>query len=362
MRVAIFHELDFGGARRTVQELGKRLNKIIDVDLYYVDNQQEENVQKNYKNVFFYSFYPRIWKGNDWKSKLYKDSLELIRLYNLHRKIANDIQLKKYDYVFVHPSKYTQSPFLLRFISNAIYYCQEPLRIVYDPSVSSISDIKFPKNIYEYLNRKIRKWIDLINLKNTFLILANSNFSKELIIKSYNKKATVCYLGVDTDIFKPYNLSKAIDVLYIGNADENLDFLKEQLEICKSKIKLHVMLRKSGKPRIGDKELVKLYNQSKVLVALNHNEPFGLIPLEAMSCGTPVIAADEGGYRESVVNNKTGYLISKSDDSLCRKIKEIIDNDKLRNDMAKYARENVLNNWSWDRSIRCFLDIIKYEK
>ena len=146
MKIAIFHELDFGGARRTVDEFAKRLNKIFDVDLYYVDGKKEEVLKKIYKNIFYYPFYPKSWKCNNWKVKLYKDTVELVNLYNLHKKIASDIKSRDYDYIFVHPSKFTQAPFLLRFLKNCIYYCQEPLRIVYDPYFSNISNIKFPKN------------------------------------------------------------------------------------------------------------------------------------------------------------------------------------------------------------------------
>ena len=126
MKIAIFHELDFGGARRASDEFAKRLNAISDVDLYYVDDK-EGNSKNVAKKVFYYSFFPKLWKGNDWMTKLYKDTIELIKLYNLHKKIASDIKSRSYDYVFVHPSKFTQAPFLLSFLKNkCIYYCQKP--------------------------------------------------------------------------------------------------------------------------------------------------------------------------------------------------------------------------------------------
>lgn len=362
MKIAIFHELDFGGARRTVVELAKRLNKIFDIHLYYVDNKDDAEIKKIAKKTFYYPFYPKSWKNNNWRARLYKDTVELIKLNNLHKKIALDIKSGNYDYIFVHPSKYTQAPFLLKFLKNCIYYCQEPLRIAYDPFMSDISYIKFPKNIYEFLNRKIRKWIDSNNFKNASIVLSNSNFSKDLIEKSYGKKATVCYLGVDAEFFKPLNLDKAIDVLFIGNRDNGYDLLNKIPEFFGNKIKIKAIFRENGKSSITDKDLVEAYNKSKVLVALNRNEPFGLIPLEAMACGVPVIAVNEGGYKESVIDNKTGFLISRETNELHEKIKKIINNDKLRNNMAKAARENILKNWTWDKSVKRFLKIIKYEE
>lgn len=365
MKIAIFHELDFGGAKRTVDALGKRLNKIFDVDLYYVGEKKEKNDSKNYKNIFYYPFHSRLWKGNDWKGKLYKDTVELFSLYNLHKKIARDINSKGYNYVFVHPSKFTQAPFLLRFLKNkSVYFCQEPLRIAYDPYLSDISYIKFPKNIYEFVNRMVRKWIDGVNFKGANIVLANSKFSKEFIEESYGKQATLCYLGVDVVFFKPYNIKKTIDILFIGNENDGYSFLNSMSERFnnKNKFRIHAIFRGEGLPGMTDKELLNIYNKSKVLVALNHNEPFGLIPLEAMACGTPVIAVDEGGYNESVINNKTGFLISRNPNEFYDAISKIISNEKIREKMGRNARENVLRNWTWGKTIDRFLEIINYEK
>lgn len=360
MKTAIFHELDFGGARRTVDEFAKRLNKIFDVDLYYVDEREDKNVKKNSKRAYFYPFKPKIWKGKNWRARLYKDTLELYRLYKLHLKISKNIKSKKYDYIFVHPSKFTQAPFLLRFLKNkCIYYCQEPLRIIYDENLSDLSFLKFHKKFYEFLIRKIRKSIDLKNFNSAKIILVNSKFSKKLIEESYGKQAVVCYLGVDTNLFKPQNLNKIIDVLFIGNKDNGYDLLDKLSK--RNDIKVRAIFREGGKSSTTDKELAEIYNKSKILVALNRNEPFGLIPLEAMACGTPVIAVGEGGYNESIIDKKTGFLISRNPKELYDKINKIINNEKMRNEMGKNARENVLKNWTWDKSVERFLKIIKYE-
>lgn len=359
----MFHELDFGGAKRVVIEFAKRLKKDNIVDLYYVDEDKDIDIDNYFSNTYFYKFNSKIWKGNNWKVKLYKDTIELIKLCKLHRKISEDIKRKQYDYIFVHPSKYTQSPFLLRFLQNkSIYFCQEPLRMVYDLNLLGISHIKFPKNIYEFINRKIRKWIDAENFKSASTILANSNYSKEFIEKSYGKKAEVCYLGIDTNFFRPLNLNKSIDVLFIGNKDKTYDLLHDSLRLFEVKPNLHVIFRGNKNENISDKELVGIYNKSKILVALNHCEPFGLIPLEAMSCGTPVIAINEGGYKESVIDNKTGFLIPRETKELYDKINKIINNEKMRQEMGKNARKNVLQNWTWDKSVDRFLKIVQYAK
>ena len=165
-------------------------------------------------------------------------------------------------------------------------------------------------------------------------------------------------MGVNTDLFKPLNFGKSIDVFFIGDKGKTYDLLSRSLKLFKIKPKLYSMFREN-KMNISDEELVRIYNKSRILVALNYNEPFGLIPLEAMSCGIPVIGVNEGGYRESIINGKTGYLIERKPKMLGESLAKLLDNDKLRIDMGRDARKHVKKNWTWDKSIDRFLAIIK---
>jgi glycosyltransferase involved in cell wall biosynthesis len=57
-----------------------------------------------------------------------------------------------------------------------------------------------------------------------------------------------------------------------------------------------------------DRDLLRLYQRCHAVVFPPPNEDWGLVPLEAMACGKPVLATDRGGPRESVVNGETGFL------------------------------------------------------
>ena len=75
--------------------------------------------------------------------------------------------------------------------------------------------------------------------------------------------------------------------------------------------------------QVTDAELVNLYANAKAFLALSRDEDFGITPVEAMSQGTPVIAFNGGGYRETVVQNKTGLLFDDySVDGLISAIKQ----------------------------------------
>lgn len=361
MRIAFFHELPHGGARRVVSEFGKRLVKHHRVDLFYVDSKEDISVSF-FTHTYFFPFITEVWQGKAWRKRLYKDTIELFRLAQLHKTIAAQIDEAKYDFVFVHPSQFTQAPFLLRFVKTPkIYFCQEPLRIVYDTFLRKLPSVPLPKKLYEQGVRKLRKAIDRQNLDHAQLLLANSKFSKKWIKKAYGKSARVCYLGVDVDLFKPIVTEKIYDVLFLGQRlpIEGYDLLEDALLIFNGKPKVKIIERGVDGKGISDLELVEAYNKAKIVVCLSRNEPFGLTAIEAMSCGVPVIAVKEGGFQESVVDGKTGCLIQRNPRGLYNVLKKLLSDEKLREIMGSNARTHVVKNWTWEKSVERFLEIIR---
>ena len=91
-------------------------------------------------------------------------------------------------------------------------------------------------------------------------------------------------------------------------------------------------------------ELRRLYNAADVFVMPSHREPFGLVALEAMACGLPVVASNEGGLPE-FISSEVGRLVSPEDeDSFCGAILEEMTRHhtepERRNAIARYARSN----------------------
>ncbi|MBR9703810.1 glycosyltransferase family 4 protein, partial [Candidatus Pacearchaeota archaeon] len=86
---------------------------------------------------------------------------------------------------------------------------------------------------------------------------------------------------------------------------------------------------------IDNNKLIKLYSECKGFITTSKNEDFGMTPIEAMASGKPVIAPYEGGYIESIINNKTGILIDDiNHNNLIESIKII--NNELKKDPNKY--------------------------
>lgn len=356
MRIAFFHELEIGGARRAVNELSNELKKQHSVDLFFVDEEYLGQEDKFFNNTYYFKFKPKKWKGSNWRIKIYKDTFELFQLYKLHKLISVKINKGNYDFVIINPSKYTQSPFLLRFVkTKKIYYCQETLRIAYEPLLKINKNIGLIKYYYESINRLFRKYIDLSNVKKADLILTNSNNTKNNIKRNYNLSSKVSYLGVDVDFFKPGRAKKDIDILFIGSDEfmDGFDLVKEALKTVKHKVNLETTIGKKRKD-VSDQELRSLYRRAKIVICSSRDEPFGMIPLEAMAVGAVVIAVNEGGYRESIKDNTNGFLVDRSSAKLAQKIDWVLNNPKKTVDINKNARQIIASEWSWEKKAKEF--------
>ncbi len=360
MKIAFFHELPYGGARRAVLEFGKQLKNNNTIDLYYLDDKPEKYINEIFNITRFIHFTPKTWAGHNWKIKLYKDFIELFKIYIIHKKLAREIDKKGYDFVFVHGSKYTQAPFLLRFLkTKSVYYCQEPLRMVYEELFDITHTLSFERRTYERLTRKIRKIIDSQNVHNASILLANSQFTRKNIKKAYNLDAIVCYMGVDISRFHPEKCNKKYDILFIGSMEEidGYELLQKAITFMKKAPRVRYVLRE--KEWISDDAVMRrLYSSSRLLTCLGYKEPFGLLPIEAQACGIPVIAVNEGGYKDTVINNVTGLLIQRDPRVLSKTIDQILSDQKKINNLGDNAFKNVQKNWTWEKSSENLLKII----
>jgi glycosyltransferase involved in cell wall biosynthesis len=101
--------------------------------------------------------------------------------------------------------------------------------------------------------------------------------------------------------------------------------------------------------RLGDDILPAYYAAADVCVVPSHYEPFGLVAIEAMASGTPVVASDVGGLQFTVVPEETGLLAPAQDEAaFAAAIDRIISNPDWRNQLGKQARVRVEEKFSWD--------------
>ncbi len=90
---------------------------------------------------------------------------------------------------------------------------------------------------------------------------------------------------------------------------------------------------------LGEKELLELYGRCRGFIATARDEDFGMTPVEAMAAGKPVVAVREGGFLESVVQGKTGYLVGPNLKEIIRAVEEVSKNpEKFGEDCVKRAQ------------------------
>jgi D-inositol-3-phosphate glycosyltransferase len=99
----------------------------------------------------------------------------------------------------------------------------------------------------------------------------------------------------------------------------------------------------------GQDTLPYYYSAAEVVVMPSHYESFGMVALEAMACGTPVIASEVGGLAFLVQDGVTGYHVPDGDDdALCGKLTALLGDDSLRGTMGRNAAEYA-QNYAWDK-------------
>jgi glycosyltransferase involved in cell wall biosynthesis len=180
---------------------------------------------------------------------------------------------------------------------------------------------------------------------------------------------------VDIDQFKPLSLKKQRMVLSVGSLTplKGFDFLIQALAEIPSderprlviasnfqnqpeKMYLSGLARDKGvniemMARIDDNKLVELYNQALLTLYAPVREPFGLVPLESMACGTPVIGVREGGIQETILHEHTGLLVERDRQKFASAIQILIADSTNLNTMCVNSRKYVLDRWTWGRAV-----------
>jgi glycosyltransferase involved in cell wall biosynthesis len=93
-----------------------------------------------------------------------------------------------------------------------------------------------------------------------------------------------------------------------------------------------------------------LFRSADAVVCTPWYEPFGIVPLEAMACGVPVVAAAVGGLQDTVVDHGTGLHVPPRDpDAIAAALAVLLDNPGLRAEMGSAGQVRARTRYSWDR-------------
>jgi len=105
-------------------------------------------------------------------------------------------------------------------------------------------------------------------------------------------------------------------------------------------------------------EVPPLLRSSDVVVCTPWYEPFGIVPLEAMACGVPVVGSAVGGLLDTIVDRVTGLLVPPRDPpALAAGVRRLLDNPSLRSRMGAEGAARVRERYTWDQVARATLDV-----
>lgn len=236
----------------------------------------------------------------------------------------------------------------------------------------------YPKSVLidnSFKNFKEKK--EIFNGHPNLTIVTPSKWLKDLVEESFLKvyNTHVIYNGVDIEQFKIQrvetdylnNKKVLLGVANVWEERKGLDDFIELSKILDSNYQI-VLIGLSDRQKkelpnniIGIKktenvdELVKWYNKADVFVNTTKEETLGMVNIEALACGTPVVTYDTGGSVETI-NEVTGTVVSKSN---VGGLKEAIDNIiNTKNEFrSNQCRQRVLDNFDKDDRFRDYYNL-----
>lgn len=274
--------------------------------------------------------------------------LKIGRLYSYLRFMLpwvwRSIDLSEYDLVITSCSGYIARGFRVSKKTKVVAYCHTPPRWLYGYETPTGASAKWWGRAFMYIVGPLMRYFDFQSAQRVDLWIANSNEVASRIAKFYRKNAKVIYPPIEIatnessieEKRENYYLMVARIVGGKGIEEASVAFKKLGLNL---KIVGEVVDYKLGQKvesvgRVSERELTELYRRAKGFVALARDEDFGMTLVEAMLCGTPVLAFNGGGYKETVTE-RMGVLV---DDTTVESIKVGIE----KMEKTKWDREKIV--------------------
>ncbi|WP_169942953.1 glycosyltransferase family 4 protein [Campylobacter sp. RM15925] len=258
-----------------------------------------------------------------------------------------------------------------------ISYIHTPMRYAWDMYFSYLEENNAKRGLKSLLLRyflhKIRIW-DLMCANRVDSYIANSHYVAGRIDKIYGKKAHVIYPPVDTSKFEFKDQKEDFYITVSRLVPyKKIDIIVEAFNINGKKLVVigdgpqMSKIKSIAKPNVeilgflDDKKISQMLSRARAFIfcAL---EDFGIAPVEAQACGTPVICYGQGGAKESVLNGLSGvYFENQSVQSLNKAI------DKFEKEFDKfdlsfiYRHAQKFSKERFEKEIKEFVQI-EYEK
>jgi glycosyltransferase involved in cell wall biosynthesis len=250
--------------------------------------------------------------------------------------------------------------------------------------VSKFKRLRYNINFHypvEQVPHKYKEFQEYGLIKNVDMLVSVSRFVANGVKRYFKRESVVIYNGIDCKKFirldlvstevekiKKHNNQKIL--LTVGALEERKGIQKviEALPVLKRQgINFRYIILGEGdykyylEKRIQElclsenvvllgahSDLLPYYNLADVFLLLSYGEAFGLVLIEAMACELPVIVSQQPPFDE-IINDSCGIMVNENNpEEVSQAILKLLENDNLRKEMGKKAREYILKNFSWD--------------
>lgn len=317
MKVALVHDylFEYGGAERVVEALH---------ELYPEAPLYTSFVDPDHLGIHWEKF-------KDWdirqsfmtKIPFYKKIFSPLRLFAIN--FFEQFDLSEYDVVISSSNAYFAKSVITKSYTPHICYCHTPPRSLY--GYTTMTDWKknpLMKIAGTWINKQIKE-TDYLSAQRVDCFVANSKEVQNRIKKFYGRESVIIYPPVNVPKKLVREDSEGSYYLYVSR----LAFSKHPEIAVQACTKLGLPLKVVGQGKmlpklkslagptvefcndVDDEKLAKIYQGAKALLYPVEDEDFGIVPVEAMGYGVPVIAHRSGGPLETVIQDKTGVFFDE---------------------------------------------------
>lgn len=230
------------------------------------------------------------------------------------------------------------------------------------------------------------------------LIIAISSYTKQRILENHPKANTrIIHLSIDSENCQnKFNEKEDNQILTVGRLSSNErykghDLVIEALYLLKKRgvrVKYNIVGKGDDLPRlqaltkeffiedqvyfhgyVADEEIDEIYSRSFLFVMPSYvikskngiwgGEGFGLVYLEAGLHKLPVIACNEGGQTDCIVDGETGFLVNPNPEEIAEKIELLMNDPDLAQEMGEAGYRHVQNNFSFEHFEKNVVNVIK---
>lgn len=306
-RVAIIHDwlVTFRGGERVLEALLELYPQAEIFTLFHASGQLPQTIEKHKIHVSFLNRFPQV-------QKYYRHLLPLMPMAIEH------FDLSRFDLV-ISSSHCVAKGVIVGPHALHVCYCHTPMRYVWDRYTDYFQGSTFEPLILPFAHY-LRMW-DVTSSARVDHFITNSRWVGRRIEKYYRRESEAIHPFVDLEGYQPTGEPRE-DYYLVVSAFAPYKKVELAIEATRRKKRPLWIVgdgQESSRLRaaagdhvrfLGSLEreaLRKVYSQAKALL-FPGEEDFGITPLEAMACGTPVIAYGRGGVTESVIEGETGLF------------------------------------------------------